>query len=43
MGSLDVSSLISNLPLEETTDICANTFFESTKEIGLSKTEFKEF
>ena len=32
MGSLDVDSLSINIPLEETIDICANTFFEKLKE-----------
>ena len=43
MGSLDVDSLFTNIPLEETIDICANTFFENMEKIEvLSKTEFKE-
>ena len=43
MGSLDVDSLFTNIPLEETTDICANTLFENTEKAeGLSKIEFKE-
>ena len=43
MGSLDVDSLFTNIPLEETIDICANTLFENTEIVeGLSKIEFKE-
>ena len=43
MGSLDVDSLFTNIPLEETIDICTNTLFENTEKVeGLSKIEFKE-
>ena len=43
MGSLDADSLFTNIPLEETTDICANTLFENTEKVeGLSKIELKE-
>ena len=43
MGSLDVDSLFTNIPLEETIDICTNTLFENMEKIeGLSKIEFKE-
>ena len=43
MGSLDVDSLFTNIPLEETIDICTNKLFENMKKIeGLSKIEFKE-
>ena len=43
MGSLDVDSLFTKIPLEETTDICANTLFENTEKVeGLSKIELKE-
>ena len=31
MGSLDVDSLFTNIPLEETNDICPNTLFENTE------------
>ena len=31
MGSLDVDSLFTNIPLEDTIDICANTLFEIRK------------
>ena len=30
MGSLDVGSLFTNIPLEETVKICANTLFEKS-------------
>ena len=43
MGSLDVDSLFTNIPLEETINICANTLFENMEKVeGLSKIEFKE-
>ena len=42
MGKSDVDSLFSNIPLEETIDICTNTRFENTEKVGLSKIEFKE-
>ena len=42
MRSLDVDSLFTNIPLEVTIDICANTLFENTEKVGLSKIEFKE-
>ena len=43
MGSLDVDSLFTKVPLEETIDICTNTLFKNTKKVeGLSKIEFKE-
>ena len=43
MGSLDLDSLFTNIPVEETIDICANTLFENTEKVeGLSKIEFKE-
>ena len=43
MGSLDVDSLFSNIPLEETIEICTNELFkESETAEGLSKTDFKE-
>ena len=41
--SVDVNSLFTNIPLEETIDICANIPFENTKKVeGLSKIKFKE-
>ena len=30
MGSLDVDSLFTNIPVDETIDICVNQFFENT-------------
>ena len=43
MGSLDVDSLFTNIPLEETIDICTNTLFENVEKVeALSKIEFKE-
>ena len=43
MGSLDVDSFLTNIPLEETFDICNNKLFENTERVtGLSKTEFKK-
>ena len=43
MRSLDIDSLFTNIPLEETIDICTNTLFENMKkEEGLPKIEFKE-
>ena len=42
MGSLDADSLFTNIPLEKTIDICANTLFENTEKVeGLSKIELK--
>ena len=43
MGSLDVDSLFTNIPFEETIDICTYTLFENMEKVqGLSKIEFKE-
>ena len=43
MRSLDVACLFTNIPLEKTIDICANTLFENNERVeGLSKIEFKE-
>ena len=43
MGSLDIDSLFTNIPLEETIEICTNNFFKS-KGIshGFKKSEFKD-
>ena len=41
MGSLDVDSLFSNIPLDETIDICVNQLFENTVE-GFTKSELKQ-
>ena len=44
MESLDIDSLFTNVPLEETIDTCVNTLFENTERAEcLSKIEFKEF
>ena len=38
MGSLDVDSLFTNIPLDETIDICVNQLFENTDTVeDLSK------
>ena len=43
MGSLDVDSIFTNIPLEETIEICTNEIFKECKTIeGLSKSKFKE-
>ena len=43
MGILDVDFLFTNIPFEETIDICLNTLFENMEKIeGLSKIEFKK-
>ena len=43
MGSLDVYSLFTNIPSEETIEICTNELFKESETVeGLSKTEFKE-
>ena len=40
MGSLDVDSLFTNIPLEETIEICTNELFKESETVeGLSKTE----
>ena len=43
MGSLDVDSIFTKIPLEETIEICTNEIFKECKTIeGLSKSKFKE-
>ena len=43
MGTLDVDSLFTNIPLEETIEISTNELFKESETVeGLSKTEFKE-
>ena len=43
LGSLDVDSLFTNIPLEETTKICTNELFKESETVeGLSRSEFKE-
>ena len=42
MSSFDVDSLFTNIPLEETIDICCNELFKSTPLVaGLTKTQFR--
>ena len=42
MGILDFGSHLINIPLEETIDICTNTFFDNKEKVeGLPKIEFK--
>ena len=40
MGSLDVDSLFTNMPLEETINICTNLLYNNEVE-GINKSEFK--
>ena len=43
MASLDVDSLFTNIPLEETINICVNGLFNNTDTVeGLSRRDFKE-
>ena len=43
MGILDTDSLFTNIPIEETIDICANTLFENKEKVeGLSEIKFKK-
>ena len=42
MGNVDVDFLFTNIPLEDTIDICLNTRFENMEKVGLSKIEFKK-
>ena len=43
MGSLDVDSLFTNIPLDETIDICINQLFENTDTVeGSKKSELKQ-
>ena len=43
MDSLDVDSLFTNIPLEETIEICTNELFQESETVEcLRKTEFKE-
>ena len=42
MGSLDVDSLFTNMPLEETINICTNLLYNNEDVIeGINKFEFK--
>ena len=43
MGSLDVDSLFTNIPLDEASDICVNQLFENTDTVeGFKKSELKQ-
>ena len=43
MGSLDVDSLFTNIPLDETSNICVNQLFENTDTVeGFTKSELKQ-
>ena len=43
MGSLDIDSLFTNIPLEETIGICPNNLFNNSNIVhGLKKSEFKD-
>ena len=43
MGTLDVDSLFTNIPLEETNNICTESIYDQNDSIeGLNKSEFKE-
>ena len=43
MGSLDVDSLFTNIPLDETIDICVNHLFENTDTVeGFTKSKLKQ-
>ena len=43
MGSLDVDSLFTNIPLDKTIDICTNQLFENTDTVeGFKKSELKQ-
>ena len=43
MGSLDVDFLFTDIPFEETIDICTNTYFANNKRVeGWCKIEFKK-
>ena len=43
MGSLDVDSLFTNIPLDETIDICVNQLFENTDTVeGFKKSQLKQ-
>ena len=43
MGSVDVDLLFTNIPLDETIDICVNQFFKNTDTVeGFTKSELKQ-
>lgn len=41
MGSLDIDSLFTNVPLEETIEICTNNIFKNNTVHGLKKANLK--
>ena len=44
MGSLDIDSLFTNIPLKETIEICNKNLFKNNEIVdGLKKSEFKDF
>ena len=44
MGSLDLDSLFTNISLDETIDICANTIYSEQDVIqGINREEFRNF
>ena len=44
MGNLDIDSFFTNIPLEETTEICTNNLFKNSDNVyGLKKSEFEDF
>ena len=43
MGSLDLDSLFTSIPLEQTIEICTNELLKESETVeGLSKSEFKD-
>ena len=43
MGRLDMDSLFTNIPLEETINICTESIYDQNNSVkGLNKSEFKE-
>ena len=43
MANVDVDSLFTNIPLDETIDICCNLVFENKRKVdGLSKADFRQ-
>ena len=43
MGSIDIDSLFTNIPLDETIDICINQLFENTDTVeGIANSELEQ-
>ena len=42
MGSLDVNSLFTNIPLDENINICTESIYDQNDAVGLNKSELKE-